>query len=157
SYVREELLPLMRSLVEKTSLVIGEDLFFVPPQFRYELMHDCQTALAKSGTVALELALHRKPSLILYALTQLNYYIAKYILRLNLPHYSIVNILGKGEIYPELIGRNLCAATTAEKLYEIHTDEIKRASIQLACAEMIAQLGQQRSHQAAAQAIQELL
>lgn len=157
SYAREELLPLMRSLIEKTSLVIGQDLFFVPSQFRYELMHDCRTALAKSGTVALELALHRKPSLILYSLTQLNYYIAKYILRLNLPHYCIVNILGKGEIYPEFIGRNLCSAAIAKKLYDIHTDEIQRASTRLACSEVIEQLGHQRSHQAAAQAIQELL
>lgn len=157
SYASEALLPLLRSLVDKTSLKIGQDLFLVPPQFRHELMHDCQTALAKSGTVALELALHKKPVLVLYALTQLNYYIAKYVLRLNLPHYCIVNILGKREIYPELIGKHLCAAAATEKLYEIHTDEIKRASIQQACAEIIDQLGHHGTHHAAAQAIQELL
>ena len=37
------------------------DFVFVPKKWTYELMQNCKCAIAKSGTVTLELALHAVP------------------------------------------------------------------------------------------------
>lgn len=158
SYANLELFTQIQSEVNKTSLQIGHNLFFVPPEYRYELMHDCQIALAKSGTVTLELALHRKPSVVIYQLSQLNYLIAKYLLRLKLSYYCMVNILGQREIYPELIGVHIQAESIQEKITQLHQSKEKQQGIIEACEQVIQLLAEKReTHQAAAHAIQELL
>jgi lipid-A-disaccharide synthase len=75
----------------------------IPRQFTYEMMRDCHLALTKSGTITLELALHAKPSVVIYDVSLLNRLIARYALRLNLPHYCIVNILCNRTLFPEFI------------------------------------------------------
>lgn len=57
--------------------------------------------LAKSGTVTLELALRGCPTVVQYQLTKLNYFLAKYIFRIALPHYALPNILLNETIFPE--------------------------------------------------------
>lgn len=144
-------------LIQQGPLRLNEDLYLVPPGYNYELMKSCQTALAKSGTVTLELALHKVPTVVHYELSNLNYLFAKYILRLRLPHYCIVNILGKKEIFPELIGRNLSFTTLSEKLKMLHVDFAQRQKVIAACESVKQQLGTQPSHQCAAQAVQVLM
>ncbi len=156
SYSSPELFEQILSEVKKSGFKIGRDLFFVPPKYRYELMHECQIALAKSGTVTLELALHKKPGVVIYQLTKLNYFIAKYILRLKLPYYCMVNILGRREIYPELIGTDLSAGLIEKKLSHLHQDSSARNQIVQACEEVSSQLEEKESHHTAAQAILEL-
>lgn len=75
----------------------------VPFTHRYALMKRAQLAIAKSGTVTLELALHQVPTVVTYALTRLNYLMAKYVLQLKMPYYSIVNILAQKELFYEQI------------------------------------------------------
>ncbi len=57
--------------------------------------------LAKSGTVTLELALRGCPTVVLYQLTKLNYFLAKYVFRISLPHYALPNILLNERLFPE--------------------------------------------------------
>lgn len=57
--------------------------------------------LAKSGTVTLELALRGCPTVVMYQLTKLNYFLAKYVFRISLPHYSLPNILLNESLFPE--------------------------------------------------------
>ncbi len=113
SCAHEKIIPVMHPLLENNSLKLHRDLFLLPKTFSYELMRDCRSAIAKSGTVTLELALHQKPAVVMYKLTRLNRIIAQYILKLNLPHYCIVNILSDKTVYPEIIEKGL----TAENLY----------------------------------------
>lgn len=68
-----------------------------------ELMSSSVAALAKSGTVTLELALQQCPTIVSYQLTALNRFVARYILKVNLPHYCIVNILAGETVFPEYI------------------------------------------------------
>lgn len=75
----------------------------VPFDARYELMKRSRLAIAKSGTVTLELALHQVPTVVTYQLSTLNYLMAKYVLRLNMPYFSIVNILWQSELFYEQI------------------------------------------------------
>ena len=88
-----------------------QDLCLVPSHYNYELMQACRVAIAKSGTVTLELALHHVPTVVHYSLSSFDYLIAKYILRLSLPHYCIVNLLSNKEVFPELMARDLSPST----------------------------------------------
>ncbi len=98
-------LKLIENIVKKYSQALQKALFFVPVHYTYELMQGAKSAIAKSGTVTLELALHRCPTVVIYTLTKLNRLIAKYILRVNLPYYCIVNILLKKQTFIELIDK----------------------------------------------------
>ena len=63
-------------LIQQAPLRLNEDLYIVPPAYHYDLMKTCKTALAKSGTVTLELALHGVPTVVHYELSLLNYLVA---------------------------------------------------------------------------------
>lgn len=113
SYSHEDLLPMLMQALPKSAMHLERDLFLVPSRYSYELMRGSSAALAKSGTVTLELALHRCPTVVTYKLSTLNYLIARYLLRLNLPHYCIVNVLGEKRIFPEFISEDACPSKIA--------------------------------------------
>lgn len=107
SCAHKEIIPIVHKVFRRTSLKLNRQVFLVPRAYSYELMRDSDAAIAKSGTVTLELALHNTPSVVMFRLTWLNYLYARFILRLNLPYYCLANILGKKEIFPELIAKGL--------------------------------------------------
>ncbi|MBS0634441.1 MAG: lipid-A-disaccharide synthase [Verrucomicrobia bacterium] len=76
----------------------------VPFNARYELMKKCHLAIAKSGTVTLELALHKVPTVVTYELSWLNYLMARYVMKVDkMAFFSIVNILAGYELFFERI------------------------------------------------------
>lgn len=131
-------------------------LFSVPKEYTYELMRDSSVAIAKSGTVTLELALHQRPTVVIYKLTKLNRLYAKYILKLNLPHYCIVNILSEQTTFPELIEAGLSAKNIAHHLENL-TNQNKKNSCQKACSEIYNALNGKHSSSEAAQAILQVI
>jgi lipid-A-disaccharide synthase len=80
----------------------------------YELMRSSFLALATSGTVTLELALHKVPTVVTYATTKLDTFLAQKIFGIDLPYYCIVNIILEKMAFCELIGPTL----TEEALFE---------------------------------------
>ncbi len=87
-----------------TSEPLPQDMVKVPFNARYELMKKSDLALAKSGTVTLELALHNVPTVVTYELSTLNRLMARYVMKLDqMPFFSIVNILAKKELFIEKI------------------------------------------------------
>lgn len=157
SYTHPKFLSLIQSEVQKSDPKLAQYIFFIPPEYRYELMRACRLALAKSGTVTLELALHKKPSVVIYQLTPFNYFVAKHLLKLKLPYYCIVNILKGREIFPEFFGKSLPKKSILEKLIKIHQDPIQYNLITRSCTEINHEFGKNSSHQIAAKAIWELL
>lgn len=145
------------SLIRKSNLQLNKDLFVIPPSFHYELMQGCKTALAKSGTVNLELALHGVPTVVHFELNLINFLCAKYLLKLQLPHYSIVNILMNERIFPELMGLKNSPLELKNQLELLHIDSFQRQTIKSACKKLIQQLGKQSSSELAAHAIQKML
>lgn len=113
----EALKPLIESMIHKQNL---KHAFTVPKKFTYELMRDSHSAMAKSGTVTLELALHRRPTVVVYGLSRLNWFIAKFLIRLKMPYYCIVNILQKQRVFPELIETGFDAKTLCYELEQLH-------------------------------------
>jgi lipid-A-disaccharide synthase len=120
--------------VTAAGLKIGHDVFCVPRyKFYTELMADCRAALAKSGTVTLELALHHCPTVVLYQLTALNRMIARYVLRLNLPHYCIVNIIAEATVFPEFIAQPATPQSLRSALVSLLEDGSVRADCIAGC------------------------
>jgi lipid-A-disaccharide synthase len=157
SHANEELLGQIKDILSKSPLKINQAIYLVPGSFTYELMHDSWTALAKSGTVTLELALHKRPSLIVYQLSRLNYWIAKSILRLQLPYYCIANILAGKEVFPESIGKTISPDALCIMLERIHTEEKLRNQIIKDCQKIEESLGISSANLEAAKAILELM
>jgi lipid-A-disaccharide synthase len=88
-------------------------------------------ALAKCGTIALELALKGIPTIVIYKISPLDTALAKWIFRIALPHYCLPNLILNRQLFPELIGPNLTdkhlfqAATTLldpQKLRSCHLE-----------------------------------
>ena len=109
--------PSFTPLLEKFMRAEGLEIDLLDSSQNGTLMKSATLAIAKSGTNNLELALHLVPSIVIYKVGSIDLFIAKHILRINLPFYCIVNIVGGKEVYPELIGPNL----TDENLY-LHAD-----------------------------------
>jgi len=94
--------PGVASLVEEATanwssppiLVVGESA-------KYDCMAGCDAALAASGTVALELALARAPTVIAYRLPSITYAIVKALVKVDYVH--LLNIMAGREIVPEYI------------------------------------------------------
>jgi lipid-A-disaccharide synthase len=83
----------------------------VPSNENYNLMRYCHLAIAKSGTIILELALHKTPTIVAYAVKPLDVFIITKILKIALPFYSLPNIILQKELFSELYGPHLTETT----------------------------------------------
>lgn len=72
---------------------------------KYACFHESSLAIAASGTVALELACYKVPTIIGYVTSSLNYWLARCFARVK--YICTVNILADKPIIPELI-QNEC-------------------------------------------------
>ncbi|EPP37875.1 lipid-A-disaccharide synthase [Chlamydia avium] len=81
-----------------------ENSRIIPFTLRYQLMHSCDFALAKCGTIVLETALHQTPTIVTCLLGSFDNFLAKYIFKILLPAYSLPNIITNSIIFPEFIG-----------------------------------------------------
>jgi lipid-A-disaccharide synthase len=61
-------------------------------------------AVAKSGTITLELALKEIPTVVTYAISPLDTFLARHIFKINLPFYALPNLIAGKAVFPELIG-----------------------------------------------------
>jgi len=77
------------------------------------LLSKSNFAIAKSGTVSLEICNAKVPSLIIYKLNSINYFIIKLLVKVK--YANILNIIAKSEIIPELLQSNC----NEHKIYEI--------------------------------------
>lgn len=157
SCAHEGIIPLMQQYLQESRLKLNRDVFLVPKSFTYELMRDCRSAIAKSGSVTLELAFHNCPTVVLYKLSILNWAIAKYILRVNLPHYCIVNILSGQQVFPELIEKGLTPENLLKNIIPLHEEGSTRESCLSKCAQLEQHIKEHDASEQVAKAIVELL
>lgn len=157
SVAHNDLYPLIRQSIFESDLLLNQDIFLVSSNYRYELMRRCRTAIAKSGTVTLELALHNVPTVVTYRLTSFNRFVAKYLLRLKLPFYCIVNILAQKQVFPELIEKKMTTENLLHELTLLHNDPVTRKSIKDECELIQKSLGSSQPHQKAAMTVLELM
>lgn len=143
--------------LENSPLRLNLDTFLIPKRFTYEMMRDSHAAIAKSGTVTLELALHKCPTVVIYQLTKLNRFMAKWVLRLNLPFYCIVNILANQGIFPELIEKAFTEDEIWQQLKKLWRPGNAREACQKGCENAQALLDKREASLEGASLIRKLL
>ncbi len=124
----------------------------VSADYTYELMKQAHLAIAKSGTVTLELALHGTPTVVTYAVSRLDKIIAYDILRIRLPFYCLVNIIAQKQVFPELIGPHCTSKNIVEKAKEL-LEGPTRIKIKNDCLGVVEQLGRKETSKEAADQI----
>ncbi|HEV8052018.1 MAG TPA: lipid-A-disaccharide synthase, partial [Parachlamydiaceae bacterium] len=132
---------------------IKDALYRIPKEYTYELMRDSRCAIAKSGTVTLELALHKCPTVVVYKLSLMNHLYAKYFLRVDLPHYCIVNILAQQEVFPELIEHGLDAPNIFRQVKPLFEEGERRSACIESCNKIDVSLGTNDANTKASEAI----
>lgn len=134
SVARPNLLTKMKQILKKSPLSKKRrKIAFIPQELSYELMRSTTAAIAKCGTVTLELALHGCPTLVTYETSFLNRFLAKYLFRLKLPHFSIANILAEKTIFPEFIRNPENPVCYANTLRPYLTQTLERQKILIEC------------------------
>ncbi|NGX43437.1 MAG: Lipid-A-disaccharide synthase [Chlamydiae bacterium] len=157
SCAHEKIMPLMHHILHGNSLQLNKDIFLLPKAYSYELMRTCRSAIAKSGTVTLELALHQCPTVVVYKLSLLNRLIAQFFLRLNLPHYCIVNILSGKTVFPEIIEKGLTPQRIYQELKKLHNNTEERKTCIEQCRKLPSILQDNDTSSLAAKAVEELI
>jgi lipid-A-disaccharide synthase len=152
---QSHLKPMIEEEIKKAGLA-PSSFYFVPKELTYELMKQSHIAIAKSGTVTLELALHDCPTIVVYQLSTLNFLFAKYILKLRLPFYCIANILAGEKVFSELMGPDFTSEHLLQEILRMHLNAQARIECTAKCKHIHDLLGDKNSSQEAARAISEL-
>jgi lipid-A-disaccharide synthase len=106
---------------------------FVEGQHRYELMQAADSALSTCGTVILELALFCTPTVVLYKIPYLNYLVGRYLFKIQLPYFSLPNIITRKEIFPEQVNTKIDSQRLILLLDQVmqRKAEVKEGCIQI--------------------------
>lgn len=151
-YAQNSLKEVIEPLIRQLPFV-----FLIPSCFSYELMQESTLALAKSGTVTLELAMHLTPTIVHYHLSSFNRLIAKHVLGLKLKHYCIVNILADKTVFPEWIEKHYTIDDLADAIKNLIPKTEMINKIKTSCESVKNKLQQHSTANNAAGAILEAL
>ncbi|GHS98419.1 lipid-A-disaccharide synthase [Bacteroidia bacterium] len=113
----------------------------VPAPARYDLFRKIDLAIAASGTVTAELAILHVPAVVIYRMNPFTTMLARIFVKTKWA--SLVNILLRRTVYPELLGDPplLCIGATGRYVTtENIVREVSRISTPAARAKMIAEL-----------------
>ena len=136
---------------------LDKDIPIIDCHHSYELMRSSYMAIATSGTVLLELALHETPTVATYAIHVIDLFIAQKIFRIKLPYYTLPNIIGQQEVFPELIGPHLTEAALFERGMEFLHNQHKRITCIKNCQMLMQRLGKKNASLEAAHLILNML
>lgn len=100
----------------------------VLPDQRQKAMKSTQLALACSGTVTFEIALHHCPMIICYQTNRLTYWIAKYLVKIKA--IGLPNLCLQAMVVPELIQKD-CNPDKLSKLCQVMLDSPQKRSEQI--------------------------
>lgn len=93
------------------------------------VMSAADVVLQASGTAVLEAALLRKPAVAAYRVAPLTYFLARYLFRLNLSHYTLPNLLTEEPLVPEFMQHDAQPGPIADAVTALLADPQRRASI----------------------------
>ncbi|KGG14340.1 Lipid-A-disaccharide synthase [Prochlorococcus sp. SS52] len=84
-------------------------------------------ALAKSGTINMELALHLVPQIVGYKVSRVTAFIAKRFLNFSVDHISPVNLLLNERLVPELVQKEFTANSIVKAAIPLLKNSIERS------------------------------
>jgi lipid-A-disaccharide synthase len=80
----------------------------------YDALQHCEVAIVASGTATVEAALRERPMVVVYRVSPLTWLLGK--LLVDVPFYSMVNILAGKQVVPELIQSDFTATNVASRV-----------------------------------------
>lgn len=142
--------PALRPLIERQIAAAGlTDLFLLLDGDSERAMSAADVVLLASGTAALESALLGKPTVAIYGVAQLTYWILTGLRLVNLTHYTIPNLLTETPLIPEFIQGDIQAAPVANAVIELLDDPGRRQIIGDRFAKLRDELAQNTDQRAA--------
>ena len=108
----------------------------------YDLLQAADAALSSCGSANLECALLGTPFVAAYRVNRFSYALGKGLVKIG--RYSIVNILARKEVVPELIQGRCRSADMARELRSVLTDNERRRFMSAEFARIREQLQQER-------------
>ena len=122
--------PRLRPLFEQQLAEAGMmDRFTLVDGQAQVVMAAADVVLQASGTAVLEAALLRKPAVATYRLAPLSYLIIKYLLRVNMAHYTLPNLLAGETLVPEFMQGDARPGPIAEAVLEFLDDPDRRRDV----------------------------
>lgn len=110
----------------------------------YDALAYCDTAIVASGSVTLEAAILKAPTIVIYRISSFSYLIAKMLVKIDF--ISLPNIIAGKEVFPEFI-QDIDPEKIAEKaLYMVHNG---KEEILKDMDEIIEKLGHYNSYESA--------
>ncbi len=116
-----------RDYVEKYVRDWPVSVELVGAEKRYDLYAKTYIAIVASGTVSAELAMMHVPAIVVYRMNPITVWLARMVIRIK--WVSLVNILLKRSVYPELLG----SAANVKNV----TDEFKKLTVSANRASMV--------------------
>lgn len=129
------------------------DVIFTKPQDSYLLMQKAKLCLATSGTVTLELALHKTPTIVGYSISAFEQFLALKIFKISLKFYCLANIAKGEEVFAEFFGSNFTKEKMQPQLISLWKEADKRQKIINSCEELHQLLANTNAAKKAVQAI----
>jgi lipid-A-disaccharide synthase len=120
----------------------------------YDLMRITDVAIAASGTATLETSIMQVPTVIIYKLNPITYFLGKFLVKI--PHIGLPNIVAGREIVPELLQSAVNPDNIAQAALPILTDNAVRGRILTDLAEVKHKLGEVGAVKRVAQVILEI-
>lgn len=144
SLASNKLLPLILTITKEAGLEEGEHFEFFTPKASFSWMKIGELAVTKTGTISLELALAKVPTVAIYHLS----WIEQFLINLFFPKklkkqkfFCLPSIIAKKEVFKELIGKNLTEQTLYEEAKLLLNSAKAREKCRQACESVIALLG----------------
>ncbi len=107
---------------------------------RAAAMAAADIALAASGTVTLELARERVPTVVAYRVTPLTAWLVRRLVKIRF--VSIVNLIAGREVVPEFLQRDMQPDAMAHALESMLSDPVRRQAMKVAQDEAMHALGE---------------
>ena len=89
-----------------------------------ELFQQTDCLVTAAGSATLEGIISKTPMIILAALPPLTYFVAKFILRIQMPFISLPNYIAKKEIVPELVQKSICEHNIAKQVQLVYENQV---------------------------------
>lgn len=104
----------------------------------WDVLASVDLALAASGTVTIEAALLGTPLVTFYRVNKLSWVMGRHLV--NVPFYSMVNLIAAKRVAPELIQNDLTAGRLAGEALRLLKDPAARAAMRVELAEVAQKL-----------------
>ncbi|CAD5955616.1 Lipid-A-disaccharide synthase [Planktothrix tepida] len=91
-----------------------------------EVLSAADLAIAKSGTVNLEIALLKVPQVVVYRVSALTAWVARHLLKFSIPFMSPTNLVQMQAIVPELLQEKATPENIVQEAIELLTNPQKR-------------------------------